>query len=201
MPGSTEHEIDAGAFGAVATLVGELSCDQPCVDQALIELQEIIADYRKDIPPEVAKTRDPEAGRRITGRVGPFTGGKTRARIVDDAGNAYLRVEFFGDEQAVHGLTDEPALTFIVRPDGELMVNGPNPFGETFEAFKKLGWATEATGHEGSPLAGWSRLVDPASLHGRLPINQVQALLAASIRENPNYRRPNAVSALRCLVC
>ena len=121
------------------------------------------------------------AERVVAGMVGPFTGYRTDAEIVEPDGfnpDGYLRISVWGKEQAAAGLTDEPALTFIVRADGELLVNGPNPFSKTFSEFKQRGWAEEATGNDGHPIDGWSRLIDPASSNHKLPNSQVIALLA-----------------------
>lgn len=121
----------------------------------------------------------PETARRITSMVGPFTGGRTSAYTDSNGhGAEYLVIDFYGDEQLRAGLDKEPALSFLVRDSGELIVQGPFPGGKTFEEFKKRGWATEATGANGEVLAAWSRLIDPNSKNGKLPNSQVIELLA-----------------------
>ncbi len=122
--------------------------------------------------------------------LGPFSRYEVTARITpaDEFYNpgGTLKIFVYGAEQSKAGLTDEPALTFTVTADGELSVNGPIPDGPTFNAFKERGWATYATNSEGGIAEGHSRLIDPNTKDGKLPIPQVMSLLAdihARVRE------------------
>lgn len=62
--------------------------------------------------------------RKASGRLGHFTGYETRAEIIEADSffpEGRLEVYLYGNEQIAAGLTDEPALTFVIAPDGELL--------------------------------------------------------------------------------
>jgi hypothetical protein len=90
-------------------------------------------------------------GRRAQGALGKFTSYETKANLDEDG---TLNIEFFGKEQIEAGLDSEPALTFNVTPEGEVIVNGPSPLGKTFKEFQKRGWAEPATA-QGGVIPGW----------------------------------------------
>jgi hypothetical protein len=91
------------------------------------------------------------AERIIASRLGQFSSYNTKANIDEDG---TLNIEFFGNEQIEAGLDSEPALTFNVTPEGEVIVNGPSPLGKTFKEFQKRGWAEPATA-QGGVIPGW----------------------------------------------
>jgi hypothetical protein len=118
-----------------------------------------------------------EERRRAKGRVGHFTGYTTTADIIE--GDSFypdgrLEVYVYGDEQVAAGLTDEPALTFVVTRDGELTVNAPT--GPTFKDFKERGWARESRGKNGEIQQGWNSL--RARDGGNLPLLELMPVLA-----------------------
>lgn len=89
----------------------------------------------------------------------------------------HLLVKVYGKEQVEQGLGDEPALTFVIQKDGEITVNGPDPWSNTFREFQQRGWADYATGKNGEPQRQWSILTDPARPGKRLPIAQLLPLI------------------------
>lgn len=109
--------------------------------------------------------------RQVDEILGPFSGYGVDAEVNAD-GN--LQVNVFGKEQIDAGLTDEPALLFVVTPEGELSVNGPT--GETFDEFAKRGWADVAKGKDGEVQLGWTSLVNPDGKP--IPTKQLINLLA-----------------------
>lgn len=122
-----------------------------------------------------------ETPRRNDRPLGGFSGYEIRAdQLEADSFNpdGSLQIIVYGYEQLDAGLTDEPALTITVTPDGELTINGPAPGTETFKEFQKRGWADLAKGANGEVQPGWSALKDPANPDGTLPITQVLPLLA-----------------------
>lgn len=93
--------------------------------------------------------------------LGHFSGYESRASIRENQdGGSYLVVELFGKEQREAGLDAEPALKLILDETGELTIKGPDPLGETYQAFEGRGWAEPATDNEGNEYVGWSRLTD-----------------------------------------
>ncbi len=122
-----------------------------------------------------------ETERTHAGPLGPFSGYATRGVILPgdsfDPGGR-LEVHVYGKEQAQHGFTGEPALTFTVSADGGLAVNGPIPSGDTFRAFQNKGWAARAVGAEGVPQEGWSALRDPQNPGKPMSVQQMMPLLA-----------------------
>lgn len=124
---------------------------------------------------------NPETTRRNARAIGPFSGYEIKGEVLPPDSfhpNGLLVVKVTGDEQVAAGLTDQPALTFTVSADGELTVNGPTPGSETFNEFKKRGWADLARGENGEVQAGWSALTDPNNPGKPLPAWQITPLLA-----------------------
>lgn len=113
--------------------------------------------------------------------LGAFSEYETRGQVLEsDSFNpkGSLRVEVFGREQVEAGLTDEPALTITVTPDGELTINGPSTSTDTFREFMARGWADRAKGANGEVQPGWAALKDPKNQNKPLPIQQLIPLLA-----------------------
>jgi hypothetical protein len=102
-----------------------------------------------------------EAGRVVKKSLGPFTGYRTSAEIIDGDSihpEGRLEVHVHGKEQDLKGgdAAREPALTFTVSKDGELTVNGPT--SAAFREFVKQGWAGAAKGKGGETQDGWTAL-------------------------------------------
>jgi hypothetical protein len=102
-----------------------------------------------------------EAGRVVKKSLGPFSGYRTSADIIEGDSihpDGRLEVHVYGKEQDAKGgdATSEPALTFTVSKDGELTVNGPT--SAAFKEFVKQGWADTAKGKGGELQDGWTAL-------------------------------------------
>ena len=120
----------------------------------------------------VTKTRS-----EILSPLGPFKGYEVRASIDRDGASKTLHVKVYGKEQIEAGLTDEPALLFTVSENGEFIVNGPSPNGETFREFQKRGWAEHAHDKAGNIEPDYTRLT-PTAGHKTMPMDQLKPLLA-----------------------
>ncbi|THF64312.1 hypothetical protein [Pseudothauera rhizosphaerae] len=120
--------------------------------------------------------------------LGPFEGYRVEADIIPpgEFRPGGIKVRVYGREQIDAGLTNDPALTFLVSADGELTVNGPPEDSETFREFQQRGWADTASAADGVQVHGWTVLRDPANPDKPLPVSQLMPLLAdvhARVRE------------------
>lgn len=138
----------------------------------LAEIRKLSERISSDLGGEAEK---PRVG--VDSPLGPFEGYRVNADIVKDGASKTLHVEVYGKEQIEAGLTDEPALLFTVSENGEFIVNGPSPNGETFREFQKRGWAEHAHDKAGNIEPDYTRLT-PTAGHKTMPMDQLKPLLA-----------------------
>lgn len=138
----------------------------------LAEIRKLSEQLSDILQGRVTKTRS-----EILSPLGPFKGYEVRASIDRDGASKTLHVKVYGKEQIEAGLTDEPALLFTVSENGEFIVNGPSPNGETFREFQKRGWAEHAHDKAGNVEPDYTRLT-PTPGHKTMPMDQLKPLLA-----------------------
>lgn len=124
-----------------------------------------------------------EAGRVVKSRLGPFSGYRTSAEAIEPDSlhpDGRLEIHVYGKEQDQKGgaFSEEPALTFIVKKDGELTVDGPSQSSATFKAFAKEGWAEAAKGKDGEIQDNWTALKNPEREGKNLTLTELAPVLA-----------------------